>query len=79
MIKEYCDICGKGLTDTAEDLFLSRKFIVQHANAPERTSEFSLCRSCKETMYYFMKNPVLLKKNVAEMSLANRLRFLFKR
>jgi hypothetical protein len=81
MIKEYCDICGKGLTDTLEDLFCSRKFIMQHANDPtqDRTFELSLCNRCKETMYYFMENPVLLEKRVNEMSLANRLRFLFER
>lgn len=80
MTKEYCDICEKGLTDTPEDLFRSRKFLMQDANdpTPERTRELTLCNRCKKAMYYFMENPELLERRMSELNFANRLRFLFK-
>ena len=81
MIKKYCDICERDLTGAMEDLFLSRAFLMYDPNNPtnDRSCELTLCEKCKKTLYYFMENPVLLKKRVNEMRLANRVRFLFRR
>ena len=80
MTVNFCDICGKNLSSTVEDLFRSRKYIMKDANAPDSEERsFMLCSECKKVFYYVMENPMILDTHVSNMSLKNRIRFLFKR
>ncbi len=83
MIVNYCDICG---CDTAEknfeNLYGSRKIIVmlQEINRVDmRSSSIVLCNDCKKNMYYLVSNPDVLKKNISDMRISNRIRYLFKK
>ena len=79
MTVNYCDMCGKDLTETMDDLFGSREFIVLDANSKAHDKiDMTLCYSCKKTLYYLLQNPELLKTHVREMKLGNRIRFLLK-
>lgn len=77
MVKEYCDICGYEFKD---DLFSDDvKILITTESVAwkDKSAPLTLCKGCSETLFYFLRNPALLKKHVNEMRLANRVRFLF--
>ena len=80
MIKEYCDMCGKNIKETFEDILDSCTYMIQDTNSKCKIPDnLTLCSSCKETLYYLMNNPCVLRKHVKDMSFINRIRFLFKK
>lgn len=78
MVRTYCDMCERDTTETIDDLFGSRKFIMLDANDGKKMKEITLCAECKKTFYYIMENPEILQTQVHKMKLRNRIRYLFK-
>ena len=83
MIKQFCDICGHDLVEySMSDLFGSREITVQLEDVNSDTKRkwtLTLCDSCKGKMYYLVSNPTVLEKSIADMSLLNRIRYLFQK
>ena len=79
MFIRYCDICGRSLNEKLEDALESRQYTldVRVDGCCDRV-DIELCKRCKDTMYYLMQNPELLKKHARDMKLHNRIRYLFK-
>lgn len=80
--KDLCDICGRSINEnngSLEHFKIGGSFSYRSASSAQNDfDKLDLCWKCKDTLAYLIENSDVLKQSFLRMTLANRVRFLFK-